>query len=93
MTSLTPRQREALGLAVRHHLSTGEVALRMGIAYQTADNHIGAAIARTGGVNRYHAAELAGIRPGSRGARGDRARLLSAALLGLAAGLALGRAL
>lgn len=58
---LSPRERECLALATTQHLSTSEVAVRLGTSYHTVRNHIAAAMLKAEAVNRYDAAERYGI--------------------------------
>ena len=55
--ALTPRERECL-LLVDRHLSSKEIARRLGISEHTVVTHINRARQRLGSVSRYEAARL-----------------------------------
>ena len=57
VSRLSKRQRECLEL-VLEHLQTGEIAQRLGIAEETAKNHIEAAKAKLGVSSRWQAARM-----------------------------------
>lgn len=57
LESLTPREREVIGLAAAH-LRTRDIAERLGLSPETVDEHIGRAVRKLGAADRASAIRL-----------------------------------